>query len=45
LQENARFIAGVKQCQAAADPQVKLMDLDSESACRLLLSTPTITIS
>jgi len=31
--------------QTAADPQTKPTDLNCESACMLLLSTPAITIS
>ena len=33
----------VEMCQAAAEPQTKSTDSGRKSACRLLLSTPTIT--
>jgi len=32
----------VEQCRAVADPQTKPTDLGSQSACRLLLSSPTV---
>jgi len=35
----------VEQRQAAADPQTKPRDLDSESVCRLLSSTTIIGIT
>jgi len=37
-------VMNVDNYQAAAYPQTKPTDLVRESACRLLLSTPTITI-
>ena len=39
--DHAVHPVNVEQHQAAADPQTKPTDLGCESACRLLLSSPT----
>jgi len=45
FQEFTQFIRWMQtERQAAANPQTKPTDLDCESTCRLLSSTPTVSI-